>query len=125
METSNWYRSFAVWYDAEADTLEVRWGPADQPVARSVALNDNVMLHTEADLSALFGLTLLEYGRLLLVGETHLTGLADVEEQEFYSVMRLLATPPGDVFFVISDPDELFVRVQGPAIERLVDPTRP
>lgn len=114
-------QSFDLSYSAEDDSLEVVFEVFDERFARSIPLNDHIVLHTDLSFSAVWGLTFYSYARLLMVSETAFTALHEWTEEHVEAVLQLLATPPASAFFDITDPEGLIARVQAPRISRLIE----
>ena len=113
--------SFDVRYDGEEDVLEVRFAPFEVSHARTISLNDHILLLTDRYAETAFGLTFYSFSRLLLVSETQFTGLQETTEWEAAAVMSALSQGPASKFFVITDPEAFIARVRGPSVESLVD----
>lgn len=112
--------SFDMQYDEEDDLLEVHFTVFDERLARSLALNDHILIHTDLSFGSVWGLTFYSFSRLLLVSETEFTALKDLSDKQVESVLALLAKPPASHFLVLTDPAALIARVRAPNLEWLV-----
>src|SRR5579884_2951952 len=79
--------SFEMIYEEDEDVLEVTFEMFDENFARTIPLNDNIVLYTDTTVSLAWGVTFYSYARLLQVSETHLDGLRPLPEAD---VRRLL-----------------------------------
>jgi hypothetical protein len=112
--------SFELIYDGEEDALEVTFESFDEHFARTIALNDNVVIHTDTSFSVVWGLTFYSYAQLLQVNETHLDGLEALSDADRRRVLGLLSHPPASHFLEVTTPDDLLARVKAPTLQALL-----
>jgi len=112
--------SFEIIYEEDEDVLEVTFAAFDEHFARAIALNDNIVLHTDISLTAAWGLTLYRYNQLLQVSETHLDGLRPLDGLTLQRVLTLLAKPPISGFLQMLDLGDLRALVKAPTVSQLI-----
>ena len=112
--------SFELIFEADEDVLEVTFEAFDEGFARTIALNDNITLHTDLMFQTVWGMTFYSYSQLLQVSETHLDGLSLLEEADRRRLLALLALPPASRFLNVFHPGELRALVQSPTLKDLM-----
>ena len=112
--------SFEMIYEEDEDVLEATFAFFDEHFARAIALNDAIVLHTDSNVTATYGVTFYSYTRLLGVSETHLDGLRPLPEVDARRVLSLLALPPASFFLEVIDPGDLRARVKAPNLHDLL-----
>jgi hypothetical protein len=112
--------SFELIFEAEEDVLEVTFEAFDESFARTIALNDNILLYTDVMFQSVWGLTFYSYSQLLQVSETHLDGLAPLEEADRLRMLALLTVPPASQFLNVFHPGELRALVLSPSLKDLM-----
>ena len=109
--------SFELIYEQDEDVLEVTFETFDEHFARSISLNDMILIHTDLSMSAAWGLTFYQYEKLLQVGETHLDGLRPVPEADSRRLLNLLSGPPVSYFLELLDAGDLRALVKAPHLQ--------
>lgn len=112
--------SFELFYDEEEDTLEVTFETYSEDLARTVPLNDNIVLYVDAFASLAWGVAFYSYSQLLLVSETHLDGLRPLPEADARRLLRLLEHPPVTHFLRLLDSGGLRALVLAPNLQDLL-----
>ena len=112
--------TFELAYDAEEDVLEITFESYDEHFARTIELNDNVLLYTDLGFTTAWGLTFYSYAQLLQVNETHLDGLQPLTEIQARRVLGLLGQPPASYFLEVISPGDLLARVKAPHLQDLL-----
>lgn len=112
--------SFDLSYEEDEDVLEVTFAVYDEAFARTLPLNDHVFLFTDLSMSAVWGITLYSYSKLLGVSETELSSLRELTDEQVEAVLGLLSRPPASHFFDVTDPLGLIARVRAPSISSLM-----
>lgn len=112
--------SFEILYDAEEDMLEISFETFDERFARTVNLNDNIILYTDLALATAWGLSFYSYRTLLQVNETNLDELALLSEVDTRRALRLLETQPASHFLEVLVPYEFRARVKSPTLTELI-----
>jgi|SRR5579862_311967 len=112
--------SFELAYDEDEDVLEATFAAFDEHFARTIVLNDNIVLYTDTAFSAAWGLTFYSYGQLLQVSETHLDGLNALDEPEAYRLLGVIGRAPVSLFLQILDSAGLRALVKAPGLESLL-----
>ena len=113
--------SFEIIYEAEEDVLEVTFDSmsVDESLSRAIALNEEIVLHTDALMSAAWGITFYSYARLLQVTETHLDELEPLDTNNRNRVLAMLLKEPVSKFLEILDTEQLRALVKAPRISEL------
>jgi hypothetical protein len=112
--------SFELFYEDEEDVLEVTFATFDEHFARAIPLNDHITLHTDATLTAVWGLSFYSYATLLQVSETYLDELRGIDEMQARRVLNLLHAPPASYFLELIAPGELRARVKAPSLQSML-----
>jgi hypothetical protein len=112
--------SFELIYEEDEDVLEVTFVTFDENFARTIALNDNIVLYTDTEFKAAWGLTLYSYAQLLQVSETHLDGLRPLDGVRLQKLLRLISMPPISCFLQMIAVGELRALVKAPNLEQLL-----
>ena len=112
--------SFDLSYDADDDVLEVTFALFDEHFARTIPLNDHVVVYSDLSMRTIWGITLYSYSQLLKVGETEMTDLRALTEQQCESILTMLERAPASRFLEVLDHGELVARIGAPGIETLV-----
>lgn len=112
--------SFEMLYDEDEDALEITFETFDESFARTIALNDNIVIHTDLSLTSAWGLSFYSYARLLEVSETHLDGLRQFPPEDRQRVLDLVHSHPLSVFLEPVDPADLRARVKAPNLSQLL-----
>ena len=113
--------SFEMIYDEDEDLLEIVFEVMDENFARSVPLNENILLHTDSNLTSVWGLTFYSYKTLLQVSETHLDSLRELPEDTTRKFLRLISKPPVSPFLVMLEDSALRALVKAPKLEELLN----
>ncbi len=113
--------SFELIYEADEDVLEATFAVFDENFARTIPLNDNIILYTDTSLRVAWGLTLYSYGQLLQVSETHLDNLSGVPPEMAQQILNLLRRPPISAFLSLLDANGFRALVKAPSIKLIVD----
>ena len=112
--------SFEMLYDEDEDALEITFATFDESFARTIALNDNIVIHTDLGMTTAWGLSLYSYARLLQVSETHLDGLRPLPEADARRLLALVHSYPLSAFLEPVDPGDLRARVKSPDLLQLL-----
>ena len=112
--------SFELIYEEDEDVLEVTFAAFDEHFARAIALNDNIVLHTDTSLTSAWGLTFYSYAELLQVSETHLDGLRPLDGQALQRILRILAAPPISYFLQMLAIGDVRALVKAPNLAQLL-----
>ena len=112
--------SFEMLYDEEGDVLDVTFETFDENFARTVMLNDNIIIYTDLSFSCAWGISFYSYARLLGVSETHLDGLRSLPESEARQILHLVQSFPLTYSLEALAPDELRARVKAPHLQDLL-----
>jgi hypothetical protein len=112
--------SFELSYEEEEDVLEVTFETFDEHFARTIPLNDKIIIYTDLSFTAAWGISMYSYMRLLEVNETHLDGLRPLPEADARRLMNLLYAYPLAHFLEVLDPGELLARVKAPQLLALM-----
>ncbi len=112
--------SFELFYDEEEDSFEATFASYDESFARSLVLNENIVIQTDMGFSTVWGIALYEYAGLLQVSETHLDGLRSLSPEQYARVQELLKQPPASFFLDILYPDEYRAFVKAPPLSQLI-----
>ncbi len=111
--------SFEMIYDEAEDVLEVTFDAVDENFSRSVALSEEIVLHTDANLENGWAITIYSYARLLEVGETDLHDLAGIDEPFRSKLLAVIAKEPISRFLAITDSSAFRARVLAPRVSDL------
>jgi hypothetical protein len=111
--------SFEMVYDDTEDVLEVTFDSVDENFSRSVALSEEIVLHTDANVASGWGLTIYSYSHLLQVGETDLHDLANVDEPYRSKIVKIINSAPISRFLNITDLEAFRARILAPRISDL------
>ena len=106
--------SFEMLYDTDEDALEITFATFDESFARTIALNDNIVIYTDLSLTSAWGVSFYSYTRLLQVSETHLDGLRPLPEADARRLLALVHSFPLSLFLEPIDPGDLIARVKSP-----------
>lgn len=112
--------SFEMIYDEDEDALEVTFATFDESFARTIPLNDYIVIHTDLALTTAWGVSFYSFARLLEVSETHLDALRPMPVTDARRVLSLVLTYPLSLFVDPIDPDDFRVRVKSPLISDLL-----
>jgi hypothetical protein len=112
--------SFEMLYDEEEDALEITFATFDESFARTIALNDNIVIYTDLSLTSAWGVSFYSYTRLLQVSETHLDGLRPLPEADARRLLALVHSFPLSLFLEPVDPGDLRARVKAPGLLELL-----
>jgi hypothetical protein len=112
--------SFEIIYEEDEDVLEATFAYFDEYFARTVPLNEAIVLHTDTNLNTTYGITFDSYTRLLGVSETHMDGLRPLSEVDARRILSLLSQPPARYFLEVIDPGDLRARVKAPDLSDLL-----
>jgi hypothetical protein len=112
--------SFELIYEEDEDVLEVTFETFDESFARTITLNDSIVLYTDLNISVAWGLTFYSYRQLLEVNETYLDGLAQLAEVDARRLLRVLQKRPASYFLEPTDPGELRAVVRAPGLKDLI-----
>jgi hypothetical protein len=112
--------SFELIYEADEDVLEVTFDVVDENFSRAIALNQEVVIHTDLQISNAWGLTFYSYAKLLQVTETHLHELAPLDEANRNRILSIIARPPISYFLELLDTDDLRALVKAPRVRDLM-----
>ncbi len=112
--------SFEVIYDEEEDVLEVTFESFDESFARTIALNDCILLYTDLNFQHSWGLSLYGYGTLLQVNETVLDGVLVLSEPNRLHILHLLSQPPVSHFLDLRDRENGVAVIKSPTFEALI-----
>ena len=111
--------SFEMVYDDSEDVLEVTFDSVDENFSRSIALSEEIVLHTDANIETGWGLTIYSYSHLLQVGETDLHDLANIEEPYRSRLVRIINSEPISRFLNITVLEAFRARILAPRISEL------
>ena len=112
--------SFELIYEEEEDALEVTFETFDENFARTIPLNDEIVIYTDLSLTAAWGISMYKYLRLLEVNETHLEGLRHLPDADSQRLLTLLYASPLAHFLEVLDPAELLARIKAPNLHALM-----
>ena len=112
--------SFDLSYDCDEDVLEITFTLYDEQVARTVPLNDNILVFSDLALQNVWGISFYSFSKLLGVSETEFTAIRELTEAQRNLVLNLLSREPASLFFDITYPDALIARIKAPNLQRLV-----
>ena len=112
--------SFELSYEEDEDVLEVTFETFDEHFARTIPLNDSIVIYTNLSLTEAWGITLYSYVRLIAVNETHLDGLRPLRETDALRLLGLLQSYPLAHFLEVLDPGDLRARVIAPKLHDLM-----
>jgi hypothetical protein len=112
--------SFEMLYDEDEDALEITFATFDESFARTIALNDNIVIYTDLALTAAWGVSFYSYARLLEVSETHLDGLRPLPEADARRLLSIIHSYPLSLFMEPVDPGDLRARVKAPNLIELL-----
>lgn len=112
--------SFEMIYEEEEDVLEVTFEMFDEHFARTIPLNDNILLYTDSSVVRAWGVTFYSYQQLLQVSETHLDGLRPLPESDARRLLALLQDPPVSHFLDLLDASDLRALVKAPHLQSLL-----
>ncbi|MBC7527209.1 MAG: hypothetical protein H7308_06625 [Chthonomonadaceae bacterium] len=112
--------SFELYYDEEDDSFEVTFAEFDSNFARTLVLNDNIVIHTDMGFTTVWGISFYEYAGLLQVSETHLDGLRALAPEQYARVQTLIEKPPVSFFLHLLYPDEYRAFVKTPTLSQLI-----
>jgi hypothetical protein len=112
--------SFELIYEAEEEVLEVTFESFDEHFARTIALNDKIVIYADSGFSVVWGLTFYDYATLLQVNETHFDGLEGLAIEDAQRILGLLSHPPASHFLEVTSPDDLLARVKAPHLQDLL-----
>ena len=112
--------SFELIYEEEEDVLEVTFEVIDENFSRSIALNENIVIHTDSGLTSIWGITFYSYKTLLQVSETHLDGLRELPFESVHNLLGLLARSHASPFISMLDSENLRALVKSPKLEELL-----
>lgn len=112
--------SFEMIYDTEEDVLEVTFEVFEETFARTIALNERILLFTDTSFQSSWGLNFDGYGTLLQVNETVLDGLNALSEPNRLRILQLLAEPPVSYFLEVRDKGEGIAVIKSPTLEALI-----
>jgi hypothetical protein len=112
--------SFEMIYEEDEDVLEVTFEVFDEHFARTVSLNDNIVLYTDTSLSVAWGLTFYSYAQLLQVNETILEGLRSLPESDARRLLAVLRRRPATHFLQVTDPADLRACICAPGLQDLL-----
>ncbi len=112
--------SFAISYSERDDSLSAWFGGLDDGPAR-IYLSDNIEVTFTRDMSDARSIHMQEFGRLLLVSETELTGLQEMEPDQFDLVCAHLRRWPLAQFVRVTDMELLTARVEAPSVGALLN----
>ena len=111
--------SFELIYDADDDVLEVTFATFDETFARTLPLNDNIVLYTDMSINAAWGLSLYRYSRLLQVSETHLDNLRELPDEAAQHILTVLRRPPLSAFITLLDTINFYAIIKSPSLREL------
>ena len=112
--------SFDLTYDSEDDVLEVTFAVYDENIARTVPLNDNILIFSDMALQSVWALSFYSFSKLLDVSETEFSAIRDLTEVQQALVLGLLSREPASLFFDITYPDVLVARIRAPGLQQLI-----
>jgi hypothetical protein len=112
--------SFELNYDEVEDALEVYFETFDEHFARTIPLNDNIVLYTDMAFSVVWGMAFYDYSRLLEVSETYLDGLLPLPEAQRQKTLSLFAAPPANLLLEVLDVAGLRALVKSPSLHELM-----
>lgn len=112
--------SFEIIYDSEDDALEITFATFDEHFARTIVLNDNIVMYTDLAIASAWGLSFYSYGQLLQVSETHLDGLRPLSDTDARRILSIIQREPVALFLQTLDPGELRALVKAPGLAQLV-----
>ena len=112
--------SFELIYEDADDVLEVTFTAFDETFARTLPLNDNIILYTDTSVRAAWGLTIYSYASLLQVSETHLDNLRGLPAEAARQIVAVLQRPPLTAFFKILDATDFRALVKSPSLKELM-----
>lgn len=112
--------SFELIYEAEEDVLEVTFTAFDEHFARTLPLNDNIILYTDTSVRTAWGLTIYSYASLLQVSETHLDNLRGLPPEAARQIVAVLHRPPMTAFLKILDAADFRALVKSPGLKDLM-----
>ena len=112
--------SFEVIYEEDEDVLEVTFATFDEHFARTIPLNDSIVLYTDTSVSHAWGITFYEYARLMQVTETHLDALEALDEANRNRLFSVLVKAPASYFLEILDTEGLRALVKAPRLQDLI-----
>ncbi|MCX6359066.1 MAG: hypothetical protein NT029_04620 [Armatimonadetes bacterium] len=111
--------SFAISYSERDDSLSAWFDGLDDGPVR-ISLSDNIEITFSRGMTDARSIHLQEFGRLLLVSETELTGLQEMEADQFELVYGRLREWPLSRFVRVTDIELLTARVEAPSIGGLL-----
>ena len=112
--------SFEMIYDEDEDVLEATFASFDENFARTIPLNDLIVLHTDTGVVTGWGITLYDYSTLLHVSETDLGGLTLLTQPDRDRLFAVIAKPPVSLFLEVLDRIDLRARVLAPSLEAIL-----
>lgn len=113
--------SFELIYDEEEDVLEVTFETFDESFARTIALNEKIVIFTDLGSTSAWGITFYSYSKLLQVSETHLDGLRALPEADGRRLLSVAHSRPLSLFLQLVDPADFRSRVLAPGLLALME----
>ena len=107
-------------YEADEDVLEVTFDVVDENFSRSIPLNEEIVLHTDANVSSAWGITFYNYAKLLQVTETHLDELSSLDAAHQDRIFSIIAKSPISKFLELLDTESLRAIVKSPRVLELI-----
>ena len=112
--------SFELIYEDADDVLEVTFTAFDETFARTLPLNDSIVLYTDTSVRTAWGLTIYSYASLLQVSETHLDNLRGLPDAAARQILAVMQRPPLSAFFKILAAADFRVLVKSPGLKELM-----
>ena len=112
--------SFEMIYEEEEDVLEITLVAFEEHFARTIPLNDNIVLHTDTSFSSVWGMTFYSYWQLFQVNETFLEGLRELPADTARQILVLINKPPASHFLQVLDAETLRAQIKVPNLQQLL-----
>ena len=113
-------RSFELIYTADEDVLEVMFEEHDERFARTITLNEQIILFSDPGLTTVWGMAFYSFSQLLGVAHTEFTNIADASPDDVQKALALLNSYPANLFLEVTDPENFFARFNAPNLRDLL-----
>ena len=98
-------RSINLFYDAEGDVLEIKFGSGMKDQRTGIGLTSQVTLFCDHRYERVLGLTIVAYSRLIALGAQPLSELSQAPAEIQEKVKNLLQTKPACLMLTIRNND--------------------